>query len=231
MCFSPLISGTFAIIGAVCTVIAYVHPRLRKQYTYILFAFYTLMEAFQTVQYSTVNQCGTFTNRALTEFAYLLVIVQPIMWNAIFYARVPPAQKRIFLVAILTCVVWICMHVMSRIPGLVQEFGLSSDVSAHQVTCTRRRTEQSHLYWQWSMADFHGMNANWLMYLCVWFIPCLVVAQTRSAGMALVIGALIGALITYKAGAKWAEFASTWCYISIPMMMLTFIDAFIIRTF
>jgi Family of unknown function (DUF5765) len=228
MCFSPVVSGSFAIIGAICTVISYAYPALRRDHTYILFAFYTVMEILQTIQYSIVNRCGTLLNRALTEFAYVLVIVQPLLWNVIFYARVPLAQKRVFLAAIFMCLVWIIVNIISRVPSLIQEHGLLRDVAAHQETCTRRRSEKTHLYWQWSMADFHGLNANWLMYLSLWFVPCLVVAQTRVSGLTLVVGAIAGALLTHHYG-TWQEFASTWCYISIPLMCLILVDTFLLR--
>jgi len=49
--------------------------------------FYSLMEFLQTVQYFYVNQCSSATNTFLTEIAYVLVIVQPLMWNLFFYYR------------------------------------------------------------------------------------------------------------------------------------------------
>lgn len=228
MCFSPAISGSLAVIGLIGTIVCWTHPVLKKEHAYVLFAFYTLMEAFQTVQYSSVNKCGTWENKWLTEFAYLLVIVQPLMWNIVFYLRVSKQNKGVFMVAILMCILWIIVHALSRSPGLIKYYGLSTDVSSDSVVCTRRRNEKSHLYWQWPLADFNGLNANWLMYLALWLVPCLAIAETRTYGIIVTIGALLGAMITYKFGTG-AEFASTWCYISIPMMCLALVDVFLIK--
>ena len=232
MCFNPYMSGTFAIIGIIGTIIAWNNSFLHHQYTYILFAFYAFMEILQTIQYHYVNQCGTTINRILTEIAYLLVIVQPIMWNTIFYCRASKCNKKIFLVAIFTCIIWIFVNIASRIPQLIHYYGLSTDAMASKVTCTQQddsKSLTSHLYWQWSMADFHGINANWLMYLCLWFIPCIVVGETRLMGIILLIAALFGALLTYKYGNGHPTFASTWCFVSIPMMCITLVDAFILN--
>lgn len=227
MCFSPHISASFAFIGIIGTIIAYKNERLRKNHTYILFAFYTLMEILQTIQYSLVNKCDTWQNKLTTEMAYFLVIVQPLMWNIIFYLRVSKHNKGIFLVCILMCILWIVMHVLSRSPSLVARYGLSTDVTSDAVLCTRQRS--AHLYWKWPFADFHGLNANWFMYLSLWFIPCLLVAETRPTGCIIVLGAIVGAFLTYKFG-NFQEFASTWCYISIPIMMTTFVHAFLINS-
>lgn len=229
MCFSPSMSASFALLGLIGTGIAWNNRRLKQRYVYILFAFYTLMEVLQTVQYFLVNKCDTWENKALNEFAYLLVIVQPLMWNIIFYNRVSKQNKGIFLVSILMCILWIVVHTMRRSSALIDKYGLSTDVYADKASCTRRRNEKSHLYWKWPMADFHGLDANWFMYLCLWFVPCLLVAETRATGFILVIGAVIGAVITSKYG-KTQEFAATWCFISIPLLFITMIDAFVINS-
>lgn len=229
MCFSPMMSASFAVLGMIGTIVAWNTTKLRQHYTYVFFAFYTVMELLQTIQYFLVNKCDAWENKALNEFAYLLVIVQPLMWNIIFYNRVSKANKGIFIMSILLCILWIFMHLASRYPALISKYGLSTDVYADSVSCTRRRSETSHLYWKWPIADFHGLDANWFMYLSLWFVPCLLVEETRPTGLILVIGAIIGALITYKYG-KTQEFASTWCFISIPLLMITMVDAFVINS-
>ena len=209
------------IIGIISTFYAWKIKVLRKHNTYILFAFYTIMELLQTIQYSLVNKCGDRANYLLTEFAYILVIVQPFLWNLIFYSHVSKMHKKIFMVAIIICIIWMMFNIASRSPYFISKYGYSTDAMSDPIICTKRE-ERGHLYWQWSQANFHGFNANWLMYLAIWFVPCLVVQETRLTGIILVIGASIGALLTIKY-ANPLEFASTWCYISIPMMCCTFL--------
>ena len=83
MCFNPFISATFAIIGAIGaigTIFAWRNAQLRKQHTNVLFAFYTVMETLQTIQYYYVNQCGSSTNRWLTDISFY-VFDEYITWN------------------------------------------------------------------------------------------------------------------------------------------------------
>ena len=229
MCFTPKISGTLALIGIIMTVVAYQVKEYRAKYFYIITGFYTLMEILQTIQYAYVNECENPINKFLTEVAYLLIIVQPLLWNSLFYLRsTNQNDKRIFKVAIVMCIIWIVGNIYSRIgyrPDKEKQF-TKCGFSYGDKTCTYRKTDSSHLYWKFQTRHFPDINANYFMYFVLWFVPALFVKETWFTSMFLMTSALIGFLLTLRYSATIFEFPSIWCYISIPVIITGFIHIY-----
>lgn len=228
MCYSPLVSFSFFAIGASLAVFSYYNDKLRSSHIHIIFGFYALMELLQTVQYLVVNDCESKANQLLTEAAYILVIVQPLMWNTIFYLRTTPKYQGIFVVGIVLSGVWIAANVMARLLYNPANATLTKDTCGffnNPKTCTMKAKDNSHLYWKWTSAYMPDMTANYFMYFCMWFIPALIVPHTRFTAIGIIISAIIGLLVTMKYGATIAEFPSTWCFISVPLMTTTIITS------
>ena len=234
MCFSWRMSLTFAAAGAAATVYAALDRRLRAEYMPVLLAFYTAMEALQTVQYMLVNECSDPRNRWLTEVAYALVVVQPLLWNVVFYLRMSgmsksgrsstsssssSSSKRVFLCAAAMCVLWILMSVFSRLTYAGEDKdALCSFFHRGETPCTMQ-DDGGHLYWSWPSRHYRDMNASFFMYLVLWFVPALFVAQTRPTGVVLMIGAALSLAVTVLMGkGNLIEFPSTWCLASVPIL-------------
>lgn len=233
-------SFSLAAIGFVGTIITILVPEFYKSYIFIPFAFYTCMEFLQGIQYFSVNECGSLHNVIGTEIAYILVIVQPLMWNLLFYFRTSPrdCSKNLFLVGIAMSIVWIIFSVASRIVITPQntilhnphsympnkeETGLSKE-AINASGCTMQASPKNHLYWKWKSAYLFGLDANWLMYLMIWFIPALLSESEIITIGGILFGAVIAAIVTINYGAKIVEFASLWCLFSVPLLFLMFID-------
>jgi len=251
-------SFALALAGALVTIASLLDPRLRSQLVYVPFAFYTCMELLQGWQYSHVNRCGSPANAISTEIAYLLVIVQPLMWNAIYYYRSSACacayacERNLFTVGMVMGVVWIVFSVAAR---LLHGVGGRSDTTAdaHSYVpeqhagayrpgapfatseeeasaegaagCTLQATPINHLHWRWASADFSGLDANWLMYLAVWFVPALISASQRRNALFAASAAAIAAAVTWRTGAVAAEFSSLWCLYSVPFLVAALADA------
>lgn len=214
MCFNPTISISFAIMGLMFSAISFQNKKLRNQGIPYLMLFYTLMEILQAIQYRTVNDCKNPENRFLLEVAYFLVIVQPTMWNIFGYHNASDQYRKIFVLSILMTLVWIIFNVSSRI---IKKKDSLSDVMSNKQACTYKN-KGSHLYWQWNFADFGGLNANWLMYLTIWFVPLLMYPKTRLIGILIICSYCIGTLFALRTN-NMSELASMWCFISVPMMI------------
>ena len=213
-------SLTFAAAGAAATVYAALDRRLRAEYLPVLLAFYTAMEALQTAQYMLVNECSDPRNRWLTEVAYALVVVQPLLWNVVFYLRMSKStSKRVFLCAAAMCVLWILMSAFSRLTYAGEDTdALCSFFHRGETPCTMQ-DDGGHLYWSWPSRHYRDMNASFFMYLVLWFVPALFVAQTRPTGVVLVIGAALSLAVTMLMGkGNLIEFPSTWCLASVPIL-------------
>jgi len=225
MCFSQNISLTFAILGSILIYISYNNKSSYKNYFYLLVIFYTLMEWLQFIQYSYVNQCDSKINILLTNFAYILIIVQPLLWNLYFYINSTNSNdQNIFKLAIVFAIIWIIYNISLRM--LYNPDHNKNNICGffnNDKTCTYRDNNKSHLYWKWTTAYYKDVTPNYFMYLCIWFIPALFVKHTRLTSLQLILGATLGLLYTLQYGASIYEFPSVWCFISIPFIALGFL--------
>ncbi len=182
--------------------------------------FYVLMEILQTVQYSIVNECDNPLNSALTEIAYGLVVTQPLLWNTFFYLNAKRSESLLFLSGIVLSSVWMLVNVAARIaytPANAQT--TKHSIYASDRVCTLSKT--SHLYWKWTLANFGELNATFLTYLMLWFIPALLSVSFRTISLLLITSALLSALYTVYVGEP-EIFTAAWCYVSIPIVYIIF---------
>ena len=218
MCFSWRMSLAFAAAGAAATAYAALDRRLRAEYLPVLLAFYTAMEALQTAQYMFVNECSDRRNQLLTEVAYVLVIVQPLLWNVVYYLRTE--RNPIFLCASAMCVLWILVSVFCRATYAGAENDKRCSFFHRGDRPCTMQDDGGHLYWSWPSAYYRDMNASFFMYLVLWFVPALFVAKTRPTALVTMLGAALSLAVTLHMGkANMIEFPSTWCLFSIPILV------------
>jgi len=223
MCYNKTQSFLFFLIGLILTVYIYLRePALAKTKIHYIVFFYCIMELLQFVQYFYVNQCENKINKLLTEVAYVLVIVQPLMWNLFFYNNSDKYEKYIFLTAIYLCLFWILMNVASRL--LYHKTSLprlkNSTFSGDKV-CTKQLN--SHVYWNWPSADLFDFNPNYLSYLMIWFIPALISKSSFYYALLLIAGALLSAVYAQNYHSReelFLTFGTAWCFVSIPCIIL-----------
>lgn len=225
MCYNQPTSFLLFGLGFIAlSYITIVKPRLPYMYFSLILIFYTAMELLQAFQYSYVNQCDHPMNKLLTEIAYGFVIVQPLLWNVFFYLNSKGCDKQILFVGIVLSSIWLIVNLLGRIMYTPKnKITKESSVFAGDTVCTKKN--QSHLFWEWTSANFGEFNANFLMHLLIWFIPALITIQHRFASIILFISILIGILMAYLSG-EFYIFTSAWCYISVPIvLMLLFIQS------
>jgi len=219
MCYNSEMSFALASIGVATIAYLYVYKKLVTstgiQY---LLLFYTAMELLQGIQYFFVNQCSNAVNVFLTEIAYLFVLVQPLIWNMFYYFNSDTCDQKIFVVAIVSFIVWMIVDVLSRLlhdktdQNKTEKYGhfTSSKV------CTKK--QKTHLYWEWTSADFGILNATFLSYFMIWFIPALFSSRFRNTSILIMAFAAFSAVVAGLNGELFT-FASLWCYISVPILL------------
>lgn len=220
MCYSTSMSLALGALGIATAIYLITYkPKLKYKYVLMVLLFYTVMEFLQAIQYLVVNKCDLFWNKLLTEFAYLLVILQPLMWNFFFYMNTSsPQDKRIFELGIAFSILWLVFNVFGRFMyGKTDSQTREMSVFAGKEVCTKKKA--SHLYWEWTSGNLMDYTATYLWYLLLWFVPPLLVAEHRWTACVLMFSALMGGWMTYVAGEPQI-FASAWCYISVPMILL-----------
>jgi hypothetical protein len=151
----------------------------------------------------------------------LFVILQATVWNTFFYYNSSDKEKPIFLTAIVLTLVWVFFNIMARLlynrfPSLLKNQTKEISVFASDKVCTKQR--KTHLYWEWTSANFGELNANFLSYLMLWFIPALVSQRFRVVSAILTCSALVAGIISIASG-EYFVFTSLWCYISIPIVL------------
>jgi len=220
MCYNSEMSFTFAVIGIIVTIYIYFSKNKIKHtgIQYILI-FYILMEILQGTQYFYINQCSNIWNKILTEIAYLLVILQPLIWNLYYFSNSNLCDKNIFITAIWFSIVWIAVNILSRLSYDKNIFNnmtkLNSFLASNNV-CTKKK--KYHLYWEWTFANFYDLNANFFSYLMIWLIPGLISTKFRITSIIVIISALIAATASLYMNEGFT-FTSLWCYISVPIVL------------
>jgi hypothetical protein len=213
-------SFAFASIGLVALAYIYEYKKqlLPSGIQYILL-FYIAMEILQGIQYFFVNQCSNAVNIALTEIAYILVLVQPLMWNMFYYFNSEASDKKIFIVAIGLFILWMIFDVLARL--LYNKIGLNKTKNyGHAFSdkvCTKQK--RTHLYWEWTSADFGSLGANIFSYFLIWFVPALFSQQFRSISLIIMALAAFAGFVPIMNN-EFFTFSSLWCYISVPIMLL-----------
>lgn len=219
MCYNSEISFTFATIGFLTTAYLYLYkkPLTNTGIQYVLI-FYTFMEFLQGVQYFFVNQCSNAVNIFLTEVAYVLFLTQPLMWNLFYYFNSPESDHKIFIVAIVSISIWMLVDVWARLM-----YGKTDNDKtkkhgffASDKVCTKK--QKTHLYWEWTSANFGDLNPTVLSYYMIWFIPALFSSRFRSTSLIIMGMAILSAIIA-QYNNEFFTFASLWCYISVPIFL------------
>jgi hypothetical protein len=176
------------------------------------------MEILQGTQYYFVNKCGNLTNKLLTEVAYILVILQPLMWNFFYYINSSSCEKQIFVTGMALSVCWMIVHIFTRLL-YTKKNGMKFEDSVYggDSVCTKK--QKSHLYWQWTSANLYDLNPTMLMYLLVWFIPALISNKHRTTSIILILSFLLSIFVSYLNGEIFV-ITSLWCYISVPIVLV-----------
>ncbi len=219
MCYNTTISYAFFVVGiTVCLYIYNYSNALRSTYIHYVLFFYALMELLQGTQYFYVNDCSSNVNRGLTNVAYILVILQPLLWNWFFYINSERQDAQVFMTGIVLAIVWMMINVFGRLM-YDKDYNYQTknmSIFATDSTCTKKR--KTHLYWEWTSANFKDLTANFLMYVMIWFIPALVVRKFRNIALLLIASASVAALSAYLNGEHFT-FTSLWCYVSVPIVI------------
>lgn len=226
MCYNSEISFVFSTIGYAMAIYIYANNfSLRNAGIHYIIAFYATMELLQGIQYFFVNECSDFWNKFLTEIAYIFVIVQPLFWNILYYTNSDKNDKPIFMTSIILFLVWMFVHVLSRLLYNKDYYPQTIDHSifGSDTVCTKRK--KTHLYWEWTSANFRDYNATFLMYFMLWFIPPFISRAFRYniVSYLLLLSFFVGAYMAVYVAKEPFIFASVWCYISIPIITLFFI--------
>lgn len=217
MCYSTPMSFSFAVVGIVTASYIYFYDNLNYNYLPMLLIFYSIMEILQGVQYYFVNQCSNIINYMLTEFAYILVILQPLMWNFFYYKNSSGCEKQLFITGMTLAICWMIVHIFTRlIYTKTNGMKFEDSVYGGDSICTKK--QKSHLYWQWTSANIFDLNPTMLMYLLVWFIPALISNKHRTTSIILILSFLLSLIVSYLNNEIFV-ITSLWCYISVPIVL------------
>jgi len=230
MCYNPETSAFFFLMGITSSLYVYNYsPSLRKTQIHLLLLFYSFMELLQTIQYYYVNKCENIINIMLTEIAYIFVILQPLLWNTFFYINSNTCEKYIFSTAMYLCLVWIAVNVFSRVTYKIINKPQTQEhsVFASDKVCTRKIN--SHLFWTWTSAHLYELNANFLTYSMLWFVPALTSSSQKYYALIIMIGGCLGALFGYTNNISeiYYTFTASWCFISVPIVLSVMIHIMI----
>jgi len=149
------------------------------------------------------------------------------MWNMIFLFnknnKLTNFHKGILYCAIILCVVWMIGNVLRRF-SFYSDYSpaLDGDPSSTMHgsnTCTLQNGGE-HLYWNFVFYSNPGMNANWFMYIMLWFIPGLLIPGEMESMITIISGFILSNMyVRYKK--QTGDIApSLWCLSSVPSLFI-----------
>jgi len=212
MCWSKEASLFFAIAGG-CLLIK---KRMDgAEWIEILpLTLYVMMELLQFRQYDTVNDCRNKENVTLTKLSYVLVWLQPVVWNWHFYLKTGHVVfEYTMLIAILVMIL-----AFDRVFTRIIYKRDNNALEAHNTGRNCTLMGKWHLFWTYDMKTGIGLEPNFFVYFLLLFAGHLYLRDSQHFVKSLVTG-IVFVLFMIK-GSKAEEFTSMWCAWSIPYMLL-----------
>ena len=119
------------------------------------------------------------------------------------------------------CIIWIIFNIIGRIlynKNIIQNSNRNFSVyQYYQNTCTHKH--KSHLFWTWNSAYLYDYHPNLLMFLVLWAIPGLLTKKTFNIIIIGTISLFVSLFISFYILKEGYTFTSTWCYISVPIVL------------
>jgi hypothetical protein len=223
MCFNKEYSFTYSLIGLVIIRIMQNNPDKFHNLAHLPVIFYTIMEITQTIQNFYVNDCKNKINVFLTNVAYVLIILQPLLWNYVYLFRsrkdkLSNKDETILKYSIILSIIWMFLHILRRF-SFYGEYNNNFESLKGKVTCTYKENDK-HLYWNYRLYNFnYYLDANWYVYLSLFFIPGLLTDNKKSPILHL-LGFIISHIYVYLNNNNFHEASSLWCISSIPTLFI-----------
>ncbi len=217
MCFSQLSSLCFSSIGFITFYRFYKNNY--PFYYYLHICFYSFMEFLQFLQYFYVNECNSINN-VLTKFAYILIWLQPIIYNSYYYLTNNRYLDvfRYNIILSLFLFYWamdrMFFHIFHFNPPRLDEINVGN------LTCTY--LGNNHLYWKFNLNTNHGLEATYLSYMMFICLPAFWVDKWKKA-LYLNFTFLSGLILAYGYTRDLEEAISFWCLLSLPYLLISMI--------
>lgn len=217
MCFTQSISLVFSIIGFSSSFYFY---KIKKPFSYYIHGvFYSTMELLQFIQYFYINQCNTNININLTYIAYILIWLQPLLFNY-YYLLITNKNKIVFIYNIYLSFIIFLLSLDRVFIHFLHPHQNRIDEIASGITCTYSGSK--HLYWNFDMKTNHGIEVNYLWYVILICFPALWIDNIKK-GLFIIITFLSGLMISNYYTQNMNETIPFWCVLSIPYLMTSYI--------
>ena len=216
MCWSKETSLLFAVVG---TAFVFYQRSKRKTWASLLpILLYVVMEFLQWKQYDKIDKCDDVENKELTKLAYVLIWIQPVVWNYKFMMeRVNDSNifKYTFGLSII-----IFILAMDRMYTKTISKGKPNSLELHNQGENCTSFGEKHLQWVFDLNTNLGMEPNWLWYFVLMLAPHFYLGDPTNFGKIFSFSAVFACIMCRGAS---LEVASYWCYLSIPMYLI-FLD-------
>jgi hypothetical protein len=175
-------------------------------------ALYTLMELLQWKQYDTLDRCDKTENTLLARLAYVIIWLQPIVWNFMWMKQDGhPIFRYTFAISIvvfLLCLDRNWLHLIHK--GDVNR----KEAHNHGKDCSR--AGKSHLFWSFDLKTNSGLEPNWLLYFVLMFGSQMYLGDKNHFVKMMAVGLVLAWTL---AKGRVEEMSAYWCANSIPYFL------------
>jgi uncharacterized protein DUF5765 len=212
MCWSKGSSFAIAVAGSLLLA-AKIALNNVPLLTLLPLTLYVLMEVLQYFQYDELDKCSSTKNKKLTQFAYVLIWLQPVIWNLL--PSLQRGSSPIFGFSFAVSVFILLLSLDRNIFHILHK-GEPNDKEAHNIGEDCTHTGRSHLYWTFDLKTLRGLEPNWLWYFVLMFGPHIFLGDKSHFAKIMLAGAALSFALAKGNG---EEFTSYWCANSIPYFL------------
>lgn len=222
MCFTQSISLIFALSGSATCLFFY---SIKKPFHYYIHTlFYTGMEFLQFFQYFYINQCNNSVNIYLTDIAYILIWLQPLLFNY-FYYKITLRNMNIFIYNMYLSGIIFLLSMDRLFTNFIHKMSIEDNyinnyITAGKSTCTYQGNK--HLYWIFDIKTNYGVEVNYLWYVLLICFPALWLHDIKK-GLFISMTFMSGLSVSYFYTKSLNESIPFWCILSVPYLMTSYI--------
>jgi len=223
MCFSPEISGAFAVIMWTYAFMWRKGPFGARACV----AYFAAMETLQAAQYAWIDQCNHPMNKALTVVGFVHLAFQPFFANWYLSAFMTKGQRK-YVPLILALSLFAGILSCNRLWMTDGDFPCSYGIEplCGQRTCTFRGNV--HLAWQMPMqhADQDYFTVGFSLHFFMFYLPTFALGMWPLTLFLLFSGPFFGRVLT----SHQDEIPAIWCFVSIAQMFIPLLWSYFTKT-
>tara|TARA_B100001093_G_C26732155_1_gene972726 strand:- start:416 stop:1084 length:669 start_codon:yes stop_codon:yes gene_type:complete len=217
MCFSENMSLLIFILGTITTLI--IKKYNNKFILYFPVFYFSLMELFQYLAYVFIRKKKENILQLLNYLIYIHISFQSFVINLWFLNYIPKKNIKIMYFVLKICLISSIFYISRLYNTNINNL---CDVKNEETCGNKSKLElgKKHILYIFRMRGANYLTPSIFIHFFLWFIPALLLNVNKIIYLSSIVG-IFGTLLITK---NKDEYASIWCFINIPLMILSLLS-------